>query len=164
MQRLLILPVGVLLLSLCCFPFAPVADYLVTEEPKMEDITGTYKYALQNILDEEVINISASSIELFADGSCRLIDFPIIAEETLFTYRFIELRSVNCTWKKTTYGRVSQWGNSLPVWAICFNAADFIAAVKCASLTDDGEPYNLVFVFGDPDSNEIMVYKKAVSK
>lgn len=165
MNRLL-WPVGVILTTFCCCPFAPVAQYLVTEEPKIEDIAGVYEFTVESVVEANIPDNLESSVEMMSDGTCKLTDFPVLIENDVngFSYKFKELFTKDCRWEMITNGSVQRNEESLPTWAICFSAVDFEPAVKCANLTDDGNPYNLVFVFGDPDSNEITVFEKPSSE
>jgi hypothetical protein len=160
----LLLPVGIILISFCCCPSAPLAPYLVTEEPKVEDLEGVYEFSAQRVLAEGIGDTSNSKIKLFHDGTCELTDFPVLQEETMFSYDFKGLFSGECSWTVNSNGSVSRGGELYPVWSICFHAEEFNPAVKCADITNDGEPYNLVFVFGDPDSNEVMRFGKSSPK
>lgn len=165
MNRLL-LPVGVILTTFCCCPFAPVAQYLITEEPKEEDIVGVYEFSGQSVVDQDIQHSADSSIALLADGTCNLTDFPVFVENDQygFTYKFKELFTGSCQWNVATNGSVSRDGKAIPTWAVCFSAANFDSAIKCADLANNGNPYNLVFIFGDPDSNDILSFTKPSSK
>jgi len=166
MMNRLLLPVGLILITFCCCPFAPIAQYLVTKEPKVEDIIGFYELKMENVVKANVPDTIEPGIEMIADGTCKLADFPVLIENDAdnFSYEFKELFTNNCQWNVITNGSVERNGKLLPVWAVCFSAVDFEPAIKCANLTDDGNPYNLVFVFGDPDSNEIMVFERLPSQ
>ncbi len=154
------------MITFCCCPSTPVAKYVVTEEPVKEDIIGTYEFSTQKVIDDDIQISPESKIEILADGTCTLTDFPVFVEDGAYgsPYKFKESFTSICQWKVKNIGSVRLDRETFPIWGVCFNAVNFDSAMKCAHLTNVGNPYELVFVFGDPDSNDILVFEKPSSE
>lgn len=163
-NSLLLLSIVLILLNGCTF--TPIARYAVTDEPKTQDIIGIYKISGDMVVEDKRNNLPDAKTEIFADGTCNLVNFPIYSGAGDFDidFKFKRLFTGKCQWKAKIVASVKRDGETLPAWGVCFDAVNFLPSVKCAQFANDGSPYNLVFSFGDPDQNAILVFDKHPEK
>jgi hypothetical protein len=157
-MKRLIVPFTTLFLCLCCCPYAPFARDLTTVKPNVQDIVGTYQVTSQN-LDIEGMGAFIDhdpQIHLNKDGSCMILDFPIWEDLPPFT--ITDWQSLSGEWDIVTTGGVDLLEGYFDTWGVqCIGETD---EMKTADLIGDKAPYKLLFVYGDPDSNEIMTFSK----
>ncbi len=159
LKRLLLLSGAILLILSCGSPLAP---FLVTDQPKIDDLLGVYAFSAQKVVDSEIEKMPESQIELLVDGKCNMVDVPVFIDNDQhgFTFKLKGFFTGDCQWRATNIGSLRKGRETLPFWGVCFKADGFDPAMECAHLANDGKPYNLVFVFGDPDVNMIMSFDK----
>ena len=150
-----------------CSPFNPFANEFTTHEPKLEDVVGDYILTLQTMQHyEPTLDMtlkkrhSPPSIRLSADGSFSFEDVPFFIDERAPARpKFSELSNVTGRWTLSVVGGVgdgsrkieSHWGIHLKGVTGSMGSPGFMGKRK---------PDRLIFTFSDPDSGEVMIFKK----
>ncbi len=141
-----------LLLSSCLWQFDPYAGLCVTQEPAPEDVVGAYILSEQTLTSEsaDAIQDIGTTIKINDDGTYIVANFPKWQE--IGKYKLDKLLSDAGFWKISIVG-----GNSYESdWGIRFSNSQ----IPPACLTDDGDSSGLLFTYGDPDSGDVMIFKK----
>ena len=128
----------------------------VHEKPQHSDAVGIYVLTDHTLLGGDISVMQGRQCEITVreDGSASVTNYPdqragISADGTHFT-KFI---SKTGTWRIGSPG--SSHGKTC--WGMRFsNMENKIAPV---AFTGDAPPYGLVIIFGDPDSNIVMIFK-----
>lgn len=158
---LILFSLTILWLSGC--QYAPYANKYTIQEPNKADIIGTY------IFDSETVNIKSQ------DFQKRLIDKKILPEIELLnneTYTTKDLPyfvgdltpiltgllTIKGTWSKTTVGSVVLWKETKRQRWIQLNGLP--QGMEYAWLLYQKKPYSIIFVFGDPDNGEVMIFRR----
>ena len=138
-------------------PIAQAPEYnFVHTEPQPSDAVGTYVLTSHTLLggNADVFQGRQCEIIVRGDGSASVTNYPnqregISADGTHFT-KFIS---------KTGKWRIGGPGSShgKTCWGMRFS--DMENKIAPVAFTGDAPPYGLIIIFGDPDSNIVMIFK-----
>jgi hypothetical protein len=153
-------------MALCCCLGCPYSDFaylLVTEEPNKTDIVGRYTLTLQTLTAEglEVLDSKEATIELQSGGTYIATNFPIWKRTETSKYTLTNLLTTTGSWNIETLGGVDHGDGEIhDVWGICFQGLQVERPRACADLSGPKHPYSLMFVYGDPDSDQVMIFER----
>lgn len=150
--QMIVFPLLAMLLSSCLWQFDPYADLCLTQEPAPKDVIGVYILSKQTLTSEgaDAIQDIGATIKINDDGTYVVANFPKWQE--IGKYKLDKLLSDAGFWKISIVG-----GNSYESdWGIRFSNSQ----IPPACLTDDGDSSGLLFTYGDPDSGDVMIFKK----
>jgi len=137
--------------------YDPHANLLTTEEPRTEDVIGTYildRFDLPNSLTPKTTSIK---VELRGDGTFTATNVPLWKlgdPDHDFVSTF---RSGDGKWEKRIMGTLDP--GSKKIWGIDLRTRD--TQFYPADFTGDKPPYGLIFTLGDPDSGNAILLKKS---
>ncbi|WP_299365903.1 hypothetical protein [Winogradskyella sp.] len=153
----------ILTLLMSC-QYDPYAHKYTIIEPKESDLIGTYAFEKQTI-DYDIAEFKDSmnnrivipKIGINSNGTYKVVNFPVF--ENLMNPTFTGLITNTGKWNKTTIGAVrDETGELKNIWGMYFDQLP--EASKYMGLMNKEYPYELIFVFGDPDEGNVMIFKK----
>jgi hypothetical protein len=114
-----------------------------TSRPSPADIPGSYVLISQTVTTNGLSTLLGRScqLDLASDGTFSITNY------------LPDLTSVTGHWHCETIG--STHGRDM--WGIRFDSSP---RIEMAALSGSSAPYRLVMIFGDPDSDETMIYEK----
>ncbi|MEO6244703.1 MAG: hypothetical protein ABIQ12_04630 [Opitutaceae bacterium] len=150
-----------------CSPFNPFANEFTTHEPKMEDVVGDYVLTLQIMHHyEPTLDMtlkkrhSPPRIHLSGDGSFSFEDVPFfIDERDPARPRFSEFSNLKGRWTLGVVGGVGDGSGKIEKhWGIHLKGIP--SSMGSLGFMGKRKPDRLIFTFSDPDSGEVMIFKK----
>ena len=156
-----LIAVGVLVFSMfcCCAPYSPFADIVTVEKPESAEVLGLYQMTGQNLNKSESFQNRLPVILIEPDGSCKFTDFPVWEQDSSSKYSVKEWLSSEGAWEIIEVGRVSRDGRTYAFWGIsCSNHSEEIST--SGKFANDKPPYEILFVYDDPDSGIAMTFQK----
>ena len=154
--------IGTLIFSAfcCCTPYSPFASMLKVEKPESGDVIGLYKMTVQNLNRSESFQEKQPEILINEDGSCQITDFPDWATKDEISYSVKEWLSFKGTWEISKFGSVRRDGKTYDNWGIsCHNPVEKMDIG--GEFANEKAPYDILFIYGDPDSGNGMTFEKA---
>lgn len=155
---------GILILTiLVSCQYDPYAHKYTTSEPRKSDLIGTYVFQKQTV-DYEITEFKDSlnnravtpKIEINSNETYKVVNLPVF--ET-FDPTFIRLVTQTGKWKISTAGSIGDGnGNLKKHWVVYLLGLP--SDVQNAGLMNNESPYGIIFGFGDPDSGQVMIFKK----
>jgi hypothetical protein len=114
-----------------------------TSRPASADIPGSYVLVSQNVTTNGLFALRGRScrLELAPDGTFSITNY------------LPDLISATGRWRCETIG----FDHGREMWGIRFDSSP---PIEAAALSGSSAPYRLVMIFGDPDSDETMIYEK----
>ena len=118
-------------------------ELFTTSRPASADIPGSYLLVSQTVTTNGLSELRGRScqLELASDGTFTI---------TNYVPGFI---SVTGTWRCETIG----FTHGREMWGIRFDSSP---QIEMAAVSGSSAPYRLVMIFGDPDSDQTMIYEK----
>jgi len=118
-----------------------------TEQPKKEDVAGSYVLVAQSV--------TTNGLSAFQGRQCRLDLKPdgAFSVTNYINWRQSDFMSTTGHWKCETVG--STEGHDM--WGVRFDSEP---RIEDAALSGKTAPYRIVMIFGDPDSDETMIFEK----
>jgi hypothetical protein len=153
--------VGTLVFSAfcCCAPFSPFASSLTLKKPETSDVVGLYRMDWQNLNESESFQNRQPEILINEDGSCQVTDFPVWETDDEISYSVKESLSFKGTWEIRKFGSVRKDGKTYDSWGVsCGNNIEKMGVG--GHLANDEPPYDILFIYGDPDSGNGMTFEK----
>jgi len=153
------IPLFAMLLTLCCCPYSLIANDLTTQKPSDLEIVGTYRVTAQNLDTNGLKAFQNRQPQLIfnVDGSCVVSDFPVWEENTS-SFKINAWLSFDGKWAIVNDGSVRRGGKTYDVWGIRCNSN--IETMGTGEFTGTKPPYDVVFIYGDPDSDNAMTFSK----
>jgi hypothetical protein len=147
-----------------CGPTHPYGNELTTREPTTAEIAGTYVLAKQSLkayaptLADDLTKLKAPPvITLSADGRYSLQRVPRFDDTA--TPALTGFSNESGTWKLTTVGVVAGGSsNKGSHWGLHFSGLP--GSMAQSGFLGNPKPDGLLFSFGDPDSDEVMLFRK----
>jgi len=144
----------------------PLSEYYETIRPDVEMLAGSYKFGFHQMsnyeqqLSSKIEKLKkAPEIVLSADGSFRVDNFPTWIEYEPYRYRFGGFVIAKGTWSLVIVGRMDDGKNGvLEHWGIKLNGLN--SAENQPTLLNRANNFEIAFIFGDPDSGEIILFEK----
>jgi len=114
-----------------------------TSRPALADIPGSYVLVSQNV--------TTNGLSALRDRSCQL---ELAPDGRFYITNYLpDLISATGHWRCETIG----FDRGREMWGIRF---DSNPPIEAAALSGSSAPYRLVMIFGDPDSDQTMIYEK----
>jgi hypothetical protein len=150
------------------------ARRLLKRKPTAEEASGTYVLAVVNV-DQVEAGLSQKittqqpppTIELKADGTAEVHDFPMFSDSGNYNYRFAGFTSFKAGWRILPVGNVSSDGNSADVFGITMDStdsADTKQKLEALSFTGKSTPDGLVFTLYDGSQGQILEFAKQATE
>jgi len=130
-------------------------DYVGTE-PKAADVVGTYVLSDQTVVPGGVSAVGGRHcrLDVFADGTFSIKNYPRSSGG-----RFSSFQSTTGTWRLATIGTSYGYGpNPKECWGFQFYGAG--ERIDPTAFTGPEQPYGLLTILGDPDSNRTIRFKR----
>jgi hypothetical protein len=160
MNRAFIAIGALLFLALCCCgPYSPLASMLTIEKPDSADVIGLYQMTGQNLNRSEPFQDRHPEILINEDGSCQVTDFPVWITNDEITYSVKEWLSFKGTWGMSEIGSVQRGNGSYKNWGIGCGKNEEKLNVT-GELANSKPPYDILFIYDDPDSGNGMTFGK----
>lgn len=143
------------------------SPYYIFDDLSEANIVGTYVIDLHNVstyqsdFDLKLDSLSKlPSITIERGGGYSVENFPQWIETRPYHYKFDKFSSSEGgIWKKVIVGRMeSKNGEVRNHWGLKLGGLE--SAENRPGLIEKEGVYGLLFVFGDPDSNEVIVFRK----
>lgn len=142
------------------------SDYYVISKPDMEVLTGNYELCFHQMshyeaaFDSKIKELKAvPKIVLNLDGSFRTRDFPAWLEYEAYKYKFNGFIASKGNWSLVVGGYMDDGkGGIVEHWGIKFEGLD--SAENQPILIKRTSDFEILFIYGDPDSGEVVLFKK----
>ncbi len=150
-----------------CTPDNPFASEFTTRKPEKSEITGVYALSLQTMSSyapdlSQDLNKSGGNptIEIFQDGTFKFHHVPNFDDERhVMEPKFIGFSDIRGNWSIDRVGSISDGGNKIHThWGLRFTEAK--GSMSYPGFMGLNNPDRLIFTFSDPDSGEVMIFKK----
>ena len=150
-----------------CAPYDPFAREFTIRKPEKLEIVGVYTLSLQTMnsyaphlsqdLKSGAIN---SAIEILPDGTYEFRHVPNFEDEShVMEPKFIGFSDIDGKWSIDRVGSVGDGGNKIDThWGLRFTEAK--GSMSYPGFMGRDNPDRLIFTFSDPDSGEVMIFKK----
>jgi hypothetical protein len=152
---------GTLIISAlcCCAPFSPFASSLTVQKPEASEVIGLYQLHEQNLNRSVSFQNGQPEILINKNGSCQVNNFPVWETDDEITYSVKESLSFKGMWEIRKFGSVRKDGKTYDSWSI--NCGDQVKKVGIGGkFANERAPYNILFIYGDPDSGNEMIFEK----
>ncbi len=138
----------------------------VGEEPQQTDVVGSYVLSDQTIINGGVSALQGRQcqLDILTDGTFSITNYPDWrALPTEARTQFNSFISTVGRWRLSTVGTSYGHGPDLKrCWGLRFSGTD--AKIFPTAFTGPQPPYGLITIIGDPDSNNIIRFKKEKEK
>jgi len=151
-----------------CLPYNPYAHEFTTQKPKKEQITGVYVLIYQNMqeyapsLEKDLKKMhSPPSITISADNSFSFHQVPTFDDEKDVMHpKFSGFSDATGTWSITVVGGVGDRSgkSSEDHWGV--DLTSLKGRMGCPGFMGNPTPDSLIFTFADPDSGQVLIFKK----
>jgi hypothetical protein len=131
------------------------AEFVGTE-PKAADVAGTYVLSDQTVIPGRLSALAGRTceIELHPDGTFSATNYPQSSGTTFGTFL-----SATGTWRIATVGTSYGYGPTpKDCWGLRFEGVS--NRIDPTAFTGPQQPYGLLTILGDPDSNLTLRFKR----
>jgi hypothetical protein len=155
----IILAAGIAVIAVCLCCGSPFTGMLTVEKPNAFDLVGVYEMSGQSLDRSATFPDRHPEIVIInEDSTCSVTDFPVWELENS-SWSVIEWLSFEGTWAMGEYGSVQRGNEHYRNWAVgCGNNAEGMNVT--GELTNHQPPYDLLFIYDDPDSGYGMSFEK----
>lgn len=126
---------------------ATSGEPFTTEQPRQEDVAGSYVLVAQSVTTNglAVLQGRQCRLDLKPDGTFSVTNY--------FDFGRSNFLSTSGRWERAIVG--STEGHDM--WGVRFDSQP---RIEDACLSAKHAPYRVVMVFGDPDSDQTMIFEK----
>ncbi|RDC65960.1 hypothetical protein [Adhaeribacter pallidiroseus] len=160
MRNLFLFCILLILLSGCLY--SPYADEYFTEEPRLEDVVGVYKFDKQTVnynLDNDKIKSRRPMIIIKADKTYEIKEIPYFRVSANDEYNYINGISKKGKWMLETIGSVDYGSSGIKKhWGITLDSIP--EEIRYAGLLGENKANGVIFKYGDPDEGSVMIFRK----
>ena len=130
------------------------AEFVGTE-PKAVDVVGTYVLSDQTVIPGGVSALAGRTCEIYVspDGSFSVTNYPQSSDTT-----FGSFLSATGTWRIATVGTSYGYSTNPKDWGFRFEGSG--RNMDPAAFAGPQQPYGLLTILGDPDSNQTLRFKR----
>jgi hypothetical protein len=167
--RMYVLVALLAIFSIACCCSWPIDYNNPPQEPNDVDLVGTYvlhnqtmtgeSVPVENLRTQDGAQVGVSRIILHADGSCIAENIPHWVPDGI-DYLVQSVRTTTGYWTAMPIGSVGD----RPWWGLRLETEELLLAQQDSRygvivLAGQEPPYDIVFIFGDPDSADTMTYR-----
>ncbi|MFC6999417.1 hypothetical protein [Rufibacter roseus] len=157
----LVSPCFLLILVTSCF-YSPYADEYLTEEPRIEDVVGVYRFDKQTVnynLDKNKIRRRQPTIIIKADKTYEIKEIPFFRVSATGEYNYLNGVTRKGEWTLETVGSVDYGSRGIKKhWGILLDSAP--DEMNYAGLLGENKANGIIFNYGDPDEGTVMIFRK----
>ena len=153
-MRTLLLTLASLALVGC--QYDPHANFYTTNEPKAEEVVGTYVLDAFHLPPEVGSSRPAVVVELHADGTFAATNVQPWELGTPGTNFFTSLLTATGKWERDALATLD--AGQKHIWGVQLRTPD--SKIHPAYFTGNKPPYGLIFTLGDPDSGHAVILRK----
>lgn len=156
-----------LCVAICGCQHDPHAGDYTIHEPTVEEIAGEYELD-QIYMESYSTDIEAKVaalpvppiIHLLVDGTFIAQQFPYFTEtRSGFEYQFEDFRAINSKWSQAEVGSIAD-GSGTTKTHYGISVDGLPTHLSSFGFTGAKEVDGLIIGFGDPDSGDVLIYKK----
>ena len=136
--------------------YDPHANFYTTNEPKAEEVVGTYVLDAFHLPPEVGSSRPAVVVELHADGTFAATNVPPWELGTPGTNFFTSLLTATGKWERDALATLD--AGQKHIWGVQLRTPD--SKIHPAYFTGNKPPYGLIFTLGDPDSGHAVILRK----
>jgi hypothetical protein len=138
------------------WPQVPPPELFVTEQPKLENIPGSYQLIQQTIATNGLAFLDGRQcqLDLLADGLFSVTNYPQWSQLSSAKAPNAQFVSTTGRWHCETIGIY----NGHQYFGIVFS--DSSVGIDTLALRSRGSPYDLMLTYGDGDDGTVMTFAK----
>ena len=152
----------ILLILLTSCLYSSYADEYLTEEPRIEDIVGVYKFDKQTVnynLDKDKIRSRHPTIIIKADKTYKIKEIPFFRVSATGENNYMNGVTRKGEWTLETIGSVDYGSSEIKKhWGILLDSAP--EKINSTGLLGKNKADGIIFRYGDPDEGSVMIFRK----
>ncbi len=159
MRIVFLFTLPILIMIMGC-QYDPHAHLYTTDRPVKQDMVGLYELKSETLLKNDLTDLHGRQcvLELRADGTFSATNLPPWDMELPDTHFFDKLLSGSGSWRIEAVGTIGNGWQSKTIWGVYLSSPT--VKLAAANLTGRKQPYGLIFILGDPDSGEALIFER----